>query len=206
MGILAGSGSFTRYRIVEEVTPAKLAQAPELLRKNSFRDIDAGTDERSFGWVCLDDWLDPQWRTAPPEKGHFLAMSLRLDTRRISPAVFKKHVLLAFRAEKEAAKDQGKKFIGKDRKTELRDQVRLKLMARALPIPAVFDAVWDTLTHAIWLASTNGKVRALFEDLFTQTFELHLEPQGPFFLARRLLEPARIDDLEEIEPSPFTPL
>jgi len=84
--------------------------------------------------------------------------------------------------------------------------VRLKLMARALPIPAVFDAVWDTMTHVIWLASTNGKVRVLFEDLFTQTFEMHLEPQGPFFLARRLLDPARIDDLEEIEPSPFTTL
>ena len=206
MGILAASGSFTRYRIVEEIPPTLLANAPELLRKNSFRDIDAGSAERSFGWVCLDDWLDPEWRAAPPQKGHFLAMSLRLDTRRISPAVYKKHLLLALRAEREKVKEMGKKFVSKDRKTELRDQVRLKLLARALPIPAVFDAVWDTMSHTIWLASVNGKVRELFEDLFTVTFELHLEPQTPFFLAKRLIDPARTEDLEDIEPSAFAAL
>ena len=49
-----------------------------------------------------------QWRSAPPEKGAYLAFALRLDTRRIPPAVLKKYVTIALR-EEGRIKEQGKK-------------------------------------------------------------------------------------------------
>ena len=100
MGLLAASGGFTRYRIVGDVPTQTLREAPDRLKKYAFTDIDHSTEERSFGWVALEDYLDTEWRSAPPEKGHFLAFSLRLDTRRVSPAVLKKHLRLAIDAEK----------------------------------------------------------------------------------------------------------
>lgn len=204
MTLLAASVSLTRYRILDEVTPQLLREAPERLKKQAFRDIDHTADERSFGWVCADDWLDPDWRTAPPEKGHYLVFALRLDTRRVQPAVFKKHVILAEREYLASVKDEEKRFLSKDRKREIREQVALRLRARALPVPAVFAAFWDTRTHTVALASTNAKVRALFEDLFTLTFETTLEPLTPFFLASRLLGEAAVGRLEAIEPSDFS--
>jgi len=203
LGLLAASGGFTRYRIVGEVPRQTLQEAPERLKKYAFNDIDHSTEERSFGWVALEDYLDTEWRSAPPEKGHFLAFSLRLDTRRVSPAVLKKHLRLAIDAEKATMKDSGKAFVSKDRKKEIAERVKLSLMARALPIPAVFEAVWNTIDHVVWLCSTNAKVLELFDDLFTMTFELHLEPQTPAYLAERLIGANRATAIEQLEPSHF---
>ncbi len=203
MGLLAASGGFTRYRIVGDVKDEILRQAPDRLKKYAFVDIDHTADERSFGWVAFEDYLDNQWRGAPPEKGHYLAFSLRLDTRRVSPAVLKKHLRLALDQEKEHNQTSGKAYISKDRKKEIAERVKLSLMARAMPIPAIFEAVWNTLEHTVWLCTTNSKVQTLFEDLFTMTFELHLEPQAPAFLAERILGVERGLALEHVEPSQF---
>jgi len=203
LGLLAASGGFTRYRIVGEVKDQILREAPDRLKKFAFVDIDNTADERSFGWAAFEDYLDTEWRAAPPEKGHYLAFALRLDTRRVSPAVLKKHMRLAIDDEKEKMKDTGKAFLSKDRKKEIAERVKLSLMARALPIPAVFEIVWNTLDHVIWLCTTNGKMQQLFEDLFTMTFELHLEPQTPAYLAERIIGVERGLAIEHLEPSQF---
>lgn len=203
MGILSASASFTRYAVVEPMTGQLAAELPERLAKFAFKDIDATADERSFGWVCLEDWLDSAWRAAPPEKAHYLAFSLRLDTRRVAPAVMKKYLILALKAEKEALKAQGKGFLTKERKSELKEQVRLKLLARALPVPSVTDVVWNLRANTVLLASSNPKLKNLFEDHFTASFGLNLEPQTPYFLARRLTDETRYAMIDELEPSPF---
>ncbi|EGJ50068.1 recombination-associated protein RdgC [Desulfocurvibacter africanus] len=203
MAFFSASVSLSRYRIMDDVNDQLLREAPERLVKHAFQDIDHTADERSFGWVCADDYLDSKWKASPPEKGHFLIFSLRLDTRRVQPAVFKKHVAIAERSYLESIEDPDKRFMPKDRKREIRDQVMLKLRARALPVPAVFEAAWDLRTHTVYLASTNSKVRSLFEDLFTLTFELALEPLTPFFLASRMLGEEALPRLESLEPTDF---
>lgn len=203
MPFFSSSVSLTRYRIMDEVSDQLLREAPERLVKHAFQDIDHTADERSFGWVCADDYLDCRWQASPPEKGHFFVFSLRLDTRRVQPSVFKKHVLLAERDFLASITDPEKRFMSKDRKREIREQVMLKLRARAMPVPAVFEAAWDLRTHTVYLASTNSKVRSLFEDLFTLTFELALEPLTPFFLAARMLGEEALPRLESLEPTDF---
>ncbi len=203
MGFLSSSVSYTRYRVVGDIPESLWREVPERLKKNAFQDIDHTAEERSFGWVCFDDYLDPEWKSAPPEKGEYLVWSLRLDTRRIQPAVFKKHFELALRQFKESIKDDDKKFISKGRKTEIREQVALRLRAKSLPVPAVFEAAWNMHTGVILFGSTNAKARALFEDCFTLTFEMELEPQTPFFLASRMLGEEAVSRLENIEPTVF---
>lgn len=203
MSFLSSSVALTRYRIVEDV-PSTLFQAvPARLKEWAFRDIDATTDERSFGWTNIDDMLDVGFTQSPPEKAHYLAFSLRLETRRVQPAVFKKHYQIALKAETAKAKEQGKNFLSRDRKRELKEQVELKLRARSLPVPAIFSALWNTQDNRVWLDTTNAKARALFEDLFAMTFELHLEPLSPFFLALEMLGEDAAASLENLEPTLF---
>jgi len=107
------------------------------------------------------------------------------------------------KAEKEAMKESGKSFITKDRKQEIKDQVALKLRTRFLPIPAVFDAVWNLRDNRVWLATTNSKIKTMFEECFTMTFGLNLEQLTPYFLARRLADKSRHALIDDLEPSPF---
>lgn len=201
---MAASVGLTRYRIVEEDIPSTLwHEIEDRLKRNAFRDIDASAEERSFGWVSFDNMLDPDFALCPPEKGPYLTFTLRLDTRRIPPAVLKKHVTMALNQAMQAMREQGKKFLTKDQKTEIRDQVVLRLRARTLPIPACFDVVWDTTRQQVWIASTQPKLTDLFEELFTHTFGLHLEPLTPYFQALNILGATRQAELDDLEPTLF---
>lgn len=203
MGFLSASSTFTRYRLIEEVPESLWSEIPDRLRRNAFQDIDDTADERAFGWVCFDDMLDNQWTVAPPEKGQYMTFGLRLDTRRVSAAVVKKHFQIALNSELARIREQGKKFVSRDRKKELKEQVMLRLRARSLPVPAQFDVVWNIQDNVIYLASTQSKLRSLFEDLFTLSFDLHLEPLTPYYKAIELLGEDRAKALDDIEAERF---
>jgi hypothetical protein len=203
MGFMKTSASFTRYRIISEIPDGLWSELADRLRRNRFRDIDETADERSFGWVSYDNWLDPNFKEAPPQKGEYVAFQLRLDTRRVSPAVFKKHFQLALDEALAQAREQGRKFVSRDQKKELREQVALKLRARTLPVPAVFEVVWNTSTGHVYLGSTRQQIKNMFEDMFTLTFDLHLEPLTPFYLASALTPDDRMQVLERVEPTTF---
>jgi DNA recombination-dependent growth factor C len=201
--ILSASLGITRYRVADDIPDALWREVPKRLQDNAFKDIDATTDERSFGWCNIDNMLDMVWADSPPEKGHYMCFSLRLDTRRIPPAVFKKHCLMALSQELAVAKAEGKAFISKDRRREIKDQVMLRLRARSLPVPAVFDAVWNTQTGRVLFCSTNSKAKELFEAQFEETFGLELEALTPFALGLDMLGEGAASRLENLEPTSF---
>ncbi|GAB1410968.1 recombination-associated protein RdgC [Desulfovibrionales bacterium] len=202
--MMSASVGMTRYRIVEQDVPVELwSEITDRLKRNAFRDIDDSAEERSFGWVSFGNMLDADFALCPPEKGAYLAFTLRLDTRRVPPAVIKKHVQIAMNAAVQAMRDQGKRFLTKEQKEEIRDQVMLRLRARTLPIPACFDVMWETTHNTVAIASTQSKLLDLFEELFTHTFGLHLEPMTPYFLALRHMGQEHRAKLENFTPTIF---
>ena len=203
MSFLKSSTSFTRFRIVDEIPADLWAAVPEKLRQFAFQDIDEIPEERSFGWVNFDDMLDTAWRLSPPEKAEYLVFSLRVDTRRIPPAVLRKHTRIALQEEEQRIREFGKKFVARERKKEIAEQVKLRLRGRFLPIPSEFQVVWNTQTAKIYLASTQGKLIELFQDLFTRTFDLHIEQMLPYWLALSLLGEDVSTRLDEVEATRF---
>ena len=197
MSFMKSACSFTRLRISEPVPPALWSNICDKLKQYAFREIDDISEERSWGWVNFDDMLDSAWQESPPEKGSYIAFSLRLDTRRVPPAVLRKHVALALKEEAGKNSEQGKKFIARERKKEIREQVALRLMKRCLPIPAECNVIWNTGTNMVYVASTREKLLELFQTHFTLTFDLHLEQLTPYGLAERIFgETAKLDSLE----------
>jgi hypothetical protein len=203
VGFFSANFSFTRYRVSEPIADSLWPEIPGRLKAHGFRDIDAGAEERSFGWTSFEDMLDPAFKGAPPEKGAYLAFGLRLDTRRIAPAVMKKHLTLALEAYRATLAEAGRTAVSREEKEEIREQVRLKLMSRSLPVPAVFDVVWNTQTNRILLGSTRDKVQELFEELFHRTFGVRALPLLPYFLAMESLPEKRRKGLEGIEGTVF---
>ncbi|MBG0777574.1 MAG: recombination-associated protein RdgC [Desulfovibrionaceae bacterium] len=199
MGFLSASAGFTRFRITDPVPDELWPQAHERLKKYAFQEIEDTTDERRWGWVSIENMLDNRWREAPPEKGEYLAFTLRLDTRRIPPAVFKKHLAIATAEEERKVREQGRKYVSRERKKELKEQVKLRLMARTLPIPAVFDVIWAMRENVVYLCSTRSNISEIFTQLFTDTFELHVEPLTPYSLGVKLLGEGEQKRLDEVE-------
>lgn len=199
MSFLKSSTTFTRFRVVDEVPADLWASIPDKLRQFAFQDIDDIPQERSFGWANFDDMLDTTWRISPPEKADYIAFTLRLDTRRIPPAVLKKHTRIAVQEEEARIREQGKKFVTRERRKELAEQVKLRLMDRFLPVPAEFQVLWATRSGRVYLASTQSKIIELFLEYFVRTFDVHLEQLLPYGLALSLLgddASARLDAVE----------
>lgn len=203
MGFLNSSSSFTRFRITDPVPPSLWGEVLDRLRQYAFREIDETADERSLGWVSFEDMLDTEWRNEPPQKGAYIAFSLRLDTRRVPPAVLKKHTAVAMKAEEARNREQGKKYISRERKKELREQVELRLRTRTLPIPAEFNVVWNTGENTVYFASTQSKMIEAFQEHFTKTFSLDLDPLTPYGLAAKILGENGLAKLDQLEPTRF---
>lgn len=197
MSFLKSSTSFTRYKIADPVPGSLWTEIGDRLRKNSFRDIDDLPEERSIGWTAFEDMLDSTFAVHPIEKGVYLAFCLRLDTRRVPPAVLKKHTAIALRKEEVQMREMGKKFISRERRKELKEQVALRLRMRFLPVPAEFQVVWNTAEDVVYFTSTQQKMLDTFEDIFVRTFELHITPLSPYELAAATIKDSpRLDTLE----------
>ena len=200
---LSGSNSLTRFRINEDGIPQAFWDSLRgKLLQFVFRSIDDVPEKQAFGWTNFDDMLDTTWQNSPPEKAEYIALGFRIDSRRIPGAVLKKTFRLALEEEKRRMSEQGKNFISRERKREIKEQVTLRLRARVLPVPEFYQAVWDVKAGTILLnTAAVGKID-LFCQLFTNTFGLHLEQVTPHSLAVEAF-PDKEEALAGIEPAVF---
>lgn len=149
--------NITVYRI-----NGKPAVTEESLRRHAFQSIDGEHSAlSSTGFVSYDDYLDNEFK-APVDVAHFTRFALRMDTRKVQPAVMRKHLQSALAAEQAAT---GKAFVSRNRKQEIREQVSLRLMAHTEPKPEYWPVVIDNTARLLFFGCTREKVRLLFEVL-----------------------------------------
>lgn len=193
MGILSNTASICQFRVLGQLPAGDLsAWAGERLAEKGFRSIDHSAEELAIGWVHLDDAKVGDFATPQAyRRDHYLAFTLRRDQRRIPAALFKAHMEMA--EHEFLVANPGLQRVPKQKKEDLRDAVRGALLAKTLPAPAIYDAVWDTRTGLVTFSSLSPKVVEQFETLFKQTFEgLRLVAVHPYARAERVLD----DDLK----------
>jgi DNA recombination-dependent growth factor C len=200
MGIYAKSLSCTRYFVRGETPPDFLTWVDERLQSFLFREIDDTNDEKAWGWVVLDNLLQTSFDGGQAHKGEYLAFSLRIDTRKVPAAVFRKHYLMA---EIKVRQEQKFRRLSRQQKLELKKTVMADLLRRQMPQPALFDIVWHPGQQRLWLFATSPKVRETFETLFRETFEMDIYLLFPYTLAQDVLDGAAQDRLETVEPAVF---
>lgn len=187
----------TALTVFESTTPAAVTR--EALTRHAFVPIDGTADEQSFGFVPFDEPyasdMPLAWNASILERGHFIAFGLRMDVRRVPGATLKMRVKNAVEAEQAAT---GKKFISKDRKTEIKDREKLRLLAQTVPTPTVVDVVVDMIDGRIFFASVSKKAKDVFASLWHGAFgEIPLE-QTPYVLAGNDYEANGVDFLTMI--------
>ncbi len=170
MGLILGSASFTRFTVDGPLPPNYRKEFPGMIVRYGFRDLDEHSDvERSAGWVNLMDSLDAQFEGEEFFKEGYVAMSLRVDIRRVPGKVLKQHCLAA---EREAKAQGGTPFLSKSRREEIREQVRWKLLKRIIPRSTTFRAPLPIPRHLL-----SARSSLMIQDLRRQRL-----PKGRIFV------------------------
>lgn len=200
MGFVSGSASFVRFGIEGELPSNIMEFIADRIASFSFRDIDDTMDEYSIGWVSVMNMFDAGFRYASFVNGDYVTISLRVDERKVSPAILKKFVQKEeerIKIEKQIPK------IGRTLKAEIKERVQAELIRKAIPIPAVFDLCWNLSESTVLFFTTNKKIHAVLEDFFKDCFGLLLVQQIPYVTAEHLLDDEQTERLASVNPEIF---
>jgi len=203
MGFMQRSVSFTRFQVEDPLPEDYTESFPERIARRAFRKIEEESlEERSEGWVNIMDMLDSDFSAMEYFKDPYLALSWRVDTRRVPSNALKRY---AGEAEKEIKKRERLKYLPKKRRDEIREYTRLMLLKRVLPSTQVYDVVWHLDAGILLFGATSVKLCDEFRSFFLKTFECGLTPVYPYSLGERVLKEAGGDPglLYDIRPSMF---
>jgi hypothetical protein len=198
MGILANTVSICQFRVAGDLPAGDLfGWASEALRTHAFRPIDTVPAELSLGWVHVDDQRLAEFNVpAHFWRDHYLVFSMRRDERRLPAALLKAYMQVA--EHEYLSANPGLSRVPKQKREELREAVRASLLAKTLPVPTTFDAVWDTRNGLVTFASVSPKNVEQFETLFKKTFPgLRLAAIHPYARAGQVVDEALRPALEK---------
>jgi len=188
MGILNNTVSICQFQVLGVMPATDLATwVGEALAEDGFRSIEQTSEELSSGWVQLDDYQESGFEGLHTfQHDHYFAFSLRRDQRKLPTALVKPYFL---KAEQEwlTANPQFKR-VPKQQREDLRDAVRGSLFAKSLPVPAIYDAVWDTRNDLLTFSSLGTIAVDLFVEQFKKSFDgLRLVPVHPMARAQQVI-------------------
>ncbi|ABB30431.1 hypothetical protein GeomeDRAFT_1394 [Geobacter metallireducens RCH3] len=171
MGILSGTVAVCQFRVAGDLPSGDLYPfIAENLAKQAFQPIDQGAAEQSVGWVHLDDHRQMSFdTTAAFWRDHYVTFTLRRDQRKLPAALVKAYLQVA--EHEHLSANPGLNRVPKQKREELKEAVRLSLLAKTLPVPSTWDAVWDTRTGIVSFTSLSAPIIELFEAQFKKTFE-----------------------------------
>ena len=198
MGVYANTVSITQFTITGDLPKQdEFAWFSQKLAGHAFHSIENSSEELSEGWTQVDHPDDAGFEIPSAFwRDNYLVFSLRRDQRKIPAAVLKSHT-----AREEGAflaQHPNLRRAPKDKRTEIKEQVQLRLLTRCLPVPSMVDVVWDQKSGVLTLFSLGNKAVERFEDIFRKSFEgLHPLAIHPFARARMLLEGDLLEKLEK---------
>jgi DNA recombination-dependent growth factor C len=186
MGIILGTGSLTRFIVEGSLPEDYLEIFPQKIARYAFRNFDENSEEeRSVGWVNVIDMFDNAFTGMEYLKEPYLAMSWRVDTRKVPSKALKQYCR---ETEHKIMRSEELEYLPKNRREEIRNIVKGKLRKRAIPSSHTYDMIWNLQSSQIIFGATSNKLCEEFGEFFFKCFKLRLESVFPYFTACRFLE------------------
>ncbi len=199
MGLVSGSINLLRYRVSGKPGGEAIKTYAEAVRRYAFREpAEDAAAPRTVGWVNILDPFDSAFATAGFEFGGRIVLSLRIDERKVPRRLLLHHIR---RAEEETKSAQGKEFLSKGERTEIKTRVLQDLYRRSLPTPAIFDLLWIPAEQAAYFTGSTENARTECENLFEMTFGFRLIREIPYTLMERHLPQGAERSMERLRPS-----
>lgn len=199
VGFLSASTSVVRFLAAPPARLEREAVAAAVSRR-AFRepDADAGGSE-AYGWVGIADPLATELGPADLFFGRWLAVGFRWDRRAVAPKL-----LWLERRRLEAARcaERGVERLSAAERKEIREEVAARLLARALPVPRLFDCVWNLETGHVYFSGKVRAAREAFAECFRSTFGVTPVPLVPYLAAEHVgLAPHQLEAVRAVEPA-----
>jgi DNA recombination-dependent growth factor C len=198
MGLLTGSASLTRFSVVGELPASFWDFAAQRIAAKSFKDIDDTLDEYSIGWVSVADMFDAGFAYSSYAAGDYVALTMRVDERKVTPSVLKKYVM---KEEERIKREKQIPRLNRAARLEIKERIRAELIRKSPPVPSTYDLCWNLADNTLLFFSTSKKAMALLEDLFKETFNLSLILQIPWLTGLHLAEGDALEKYEEMRPA-----
>lgn len=202
MGILSGSVSITRYKVLGKVNAPVIENIAKGLSDNTIAEIDNQISEKAVGWTSFEKPFQPNFEGSSFVYGSYFVFALRIDKKNIPSKVLKKQYTI------EAAKwmaENGRDYLSKTEKKMIKDHVINGLSLRVPATPNVYDLVWNHEDSVIWFFSNLKAANEELETLFVQSFGLSLIRLFPYTAAELSsgLSDAQRDALQKLSPTHF---
>lgn len=197
MGLLKGTASFVRFTVEGELPENPLDYIAERIALFSFQDIDDTYDEYSIGWVSILNMFDSEFDFASHIAGDYITLTLRVDERKVSPAILKKIVQ---KEEERIKKERQIPKLSRTMKVEIKERIKVELMRKAIPVPSIYELAWNLTESTLLFFSTNQKAHAILEDFFKESFGLLIRQQIPYTIAEHLLDEESQSLLSKLTP------
>lgn len=198
MGLLSRTTTFVRYSLAGDLPDDFWDFAAERIAQFSFRDIDDTFDEYSIGWVSVDNMFDSSFAHASYAVGDYIVLSMRIDERKVSNTLLQKFSL---KEEERVKKEKQVPRLSRSHKVQIKEDVRLQLVKKSLPVPSVYDICWNLADNTVLFFSTSAKAQSVLEDFFKDCFGLTITLQVPYLAAANLLETADQERLRALTPA-----
>jgi hypothetical protein len=200
--MIVGKGSMS-FRSFTVMGP-NVGLAPEAILQeieNYAFDGFAGEEGRARGWVSLDHLLDVEFSREKNMRGNYMVFALRVDTRRVPPAIYKAHCVIELKATQEAL---GVAKVPLAERREIRRRIKEQLLNEVTPSSKAIGLVWNLRQRLLHVMSTSRSILNDVADLFDRSFELSLEERNPSTMG---LEAARkhdsADAFRDVMPTAF---
>ncbi len=198
MGLLTGSASLTRFLVVGELPESFWDFVAERVAAMSFKDIDDTMDEYSIGWVSVADMFDAGFAYSSYAAGDYVALTMRIDERKVTPSVLKKYVM---KEEERLKREKQVPRLSRAVRLEIKERIRAELVRKSPPVPSTYDLCWNLADNTLLFFSTSKKSMALLEDLFKETFKLSLILQIPWLTGLQMAEGEALERYEDMRPA-----
>jgi hypothetical protein len=197
MGLLSRTATFVRYSVEGKLPENFWDFAAERIAQFSFQDIDDTFDEYSIGWAAVDNMFDSSFAHASYAVGDQIVLAMRIDERKVSATLLKKFSL---KEEERLKKERQIPRLSRSQRVQIKEDVRLQLVKKALPVPSVYELSWNLSDNTVLFFSTSAKAQAILEDFFKDCFGLSVILQVPYLAAANLLDHSELERLKEIQP------
>jgi len=186
MGLIKGTCSLTRFIMEDPAPDDYLETFPKLIERYSFKNFDETSDaEMSMGWVNIMDMFDSNFSRMQHLKEPYLAMSWRIDVRKVPVKALKQY---SMEAEIKVMEMEDLEFLPKGKRRDIKEMTRLSLLKRAIPISKTYDMIWNLDKGYVLFGGASRKLCDDFSSFFHKCFNLRLGSVYPWLTASRFLE------------------